>query len=398
MEQQLSEIYAIRALLRHYWKKGTNAEETVRQICAVEGPNVVDIETAHNWFSRFECGHLTLEPKKTIWLPSETWDEVFKFVPFSDLHQHIQMTCQRFWALSEPILNRLCPRVAKPIKICWESEESLRRFEIGNEISIAAISDDLMFMHLEELGNGNLLKWEWGAIPSDHPPPNITGFRRIIIQGQLDRQLLSLLREFSTRIVECQMDFNDLDNFVSALASQRISLADFFASFSKCDHLILYRQIPAEFLACPYVLCCASIEIHWLEFEPISVLNWLKNSSGIAKKFLTVYGYYCDAVTAEPVNLMIATLISEYRGEPVVPVPEFVVDLCDFEDLYLAEFEDQHLALIRLSETNWRLISRTTAADQNDDPNRDEHQQNSGEGPAENGSEKTLIEIGRFFS
>ncbi|KAL3081401.1 hypothetical protein niasHS_011645 [Heterodera schachtii] len=190
------------------------------------------------------------------------------------------------------------------------------------------------------------------------------------------------------------MDFNDLDNFVSALASQRISLA----SFSKCGHLILYRQIPAEFMACPYVLRCPSIEIHWLEFEPISVLNWLKTSSGIAKKSLTVYGYYCDAVSAEPVNLVIATLISEYRGEPIVPVPEFVVDLCDFEDLDLAEFEDQHLALIRLSETNWRLITLTTGADQHGDQNRDEHQQNSGEGPADNGSEKTTIEIGRFFS
>ncbi|KAL3068814.1 hypothetical protein niasHS_017380 [Heterodera schachtii] len=268
--EQLSETYAIRALLRHYWKKGTNSDETVRQICAVEGPNFVDIETAHNWFSLFELGHTTLEPKKTIWLPSETWDVVFKLVPFSDLQQHIQMTCQRFWALSEPIFNRMCA------------------------------------------------------------------------------------------------------------------------------HLVLYRQIPAEFMACPYVLRCPSIEIHWLEFEPISVLNWLKTSSGFAKKSLTIYGYYCDAVTTKPVNLVLATLISQYRGEPIVPVPEFVVDLCDFEDLYLAEFEDQHLALMRLSETNWRLISRTANAAENDQ-NR-EHEQNSGEGQAvEIGSEKTLIEIGRFF-
>ncbi|KAL3081705.1 hypothetical protein niasHT_035045 [Heterodera trifolii] len=380
MEQQLSENYAIHALLRHYWKKGTNADETVRQICAVEGPNFVDIETAHN-----------------CWLPSETWDDVFKFVPFSDFHHHIQMTCQRFWALSEPILNRLCPRVAKPIKICWESEESLRRFEIGNEIGKASINYDLMeFMDLEELGNDNLIKWESGAIPSEHPPPNIIGFQRIIIKGQIDRQLLSLLHEFSNRIVECQMDFNDIDNCVAALASHRISLNDFFASFSKCGHLVLYRQIPAELMACPYVLRCPSIEIHWLEFEPISVLNWLKTSSGFAKKSLTIYGYYCDAVTAEPVNLVLATLISQYRGKPILPVPEFVVDLYDFEDLYLAEFEDQNLALMRLSETNWRLISRTTNAAENDQ-NR-EHEQKSGEGKAvENGSEKTLIEIGRFF-
>ncbi|KAL3122369.1 hypothetical protein niasHT_001682 [Heterodera trifolii] len=346
--EQLSETYAIRALLRHYWKKGTNADETVRQICAVEGPNFVDIETAHNWFSLFDSGHTTLEPKKTIWLPSETWDDVFKLVPFSDLQQHIQMTCQRFWALSEPILNRMCPRVAKPIKICWESEESLRRFEIGNEIGKASINYDLMeFMDLEKLGNGNLIKWECSTIPSELPPPNIIGFQRIIIKGM-------------------------------------------------CAHLVLYRQIPAEFMACPYVLRCPSIEIHWLEFEPISVLNWLKTSSGFAKKSLTIYGYYCDAVTTKPVNLVLATLISQYRGEPIVPVPEFVVDLCDFEDLYLAEFEDQHLALMRLSETNWRLISRTANAAENDQ-NR-EHEQNSGEGQAvEIGSEKTLIEIGRFF-
>uniref|UniRef100_A0A183C628 HTH_48 domain-containing protein n=1 Tax=Globodera pallida TaxID=36090 RepID=A0A183C628_GLOPA len=77
-----TEEYAIRALLRHYWKKGLVAEATVREICAVEGPGTVDIEMARNWFALFESGHTRLEPKKIIWLPSETWEDVFKFVQF----------------------------------------------------------------------------------------------------------------------------------------------------------------------------------------------------------------------------------------------------------------------------------------------------------------------------
>uniref|UniRef100_A0A914IEN7 Mos1 transposase HTH domain-containing protein n=1 Tax=Globodera rostochiensis TaxID=31243 RepID=A0A914IEN7_GLORO len=366
-----TEEYAIRALLRHYWKKGLVAEATVREICAVEGPGTVDIEMARNWFALFESGHTRLEPKKTIWLPSETWEDVFKFVQFRYLYEHIPTTCRRFWALAEPILNGLCPRVAKRIKICWESEELLRRFERGEEIEASAATD-LEFQSLEQLGNGNLLRWEWSAFPSDQPPPNIIGFQSIIIQGQIDRQLLLLLQKLSTRIDECQLDFNDAANFMDALAYERISLDEFFASISRCSHMILYRQVAAEFISCPYVLRCPSIEMHWLEFEPQSVMNWLKTVSGCAKKSLTIYGYYCGASTAEPVNVLLATLISEFRAETVAR-PEFVLELCDFEELFLAEFEDNGLELARLSETNWRLISRSNA-DQNNEQQNDEEE------------------------
>uniref|UniRef100_A0A183CK22 Uncharacterized protein n=1 Tax=Globodera pallida TaxID=36090 RepID=A0A183CK22_GLOPA len=168
-----------------------------------------------------------------------------------------------------------------------------------------------------------------------------------------------------------------------------ISLDEFFASISRCSHMILYRQVAAEFLSCPYVLRCPSIEMHWLEFEPQSVMNWLKTVSGCAKKALTIYGYYCGASTAEPVNILLATLISEFRAETVAR-PEFVVELCDFEELFLAEFEDNGLELARLSETNWRLISRSNA-DQNNEQQNDEE-------VTVVGREKTLIEISRFFN
>lgn len=63
---ELAEQYAMRALLRHYWRKGMDAEGAVREICAVEGDNAVETQMARHWFELFEAGHLSLEERKSM--------------------------------------------------------------------------------------------------------------------------------------------------------------------------------------------------------------------------------------------------------------------------------------------------------------------------------------------
>ena len=46
----IEEKVVIRVLLRLYWKKGLNAAAATREICNVEGSNVLKENTAQWWF------------------------------------------------------------------------------------------------------------------------------------------------------------------------------------------------------------------------------------------------------------------------------------------------------------------------------------------------------------
>jgi len=50
-----------RVLLLHYWKKGVNAIEAVRQINDIEGDDTVNIRQVHRLFKRFKEGDTSLE-------------------------------------------------------------------------------------------------------------------------------------------------------------------------------------------------------------------------------------------------------------------------------------------------------------------------------------------------
>ena len=65
----------IRGLLRHYWKKGQNATTAAREICKVEGENVVNARTAQRWFERFGKGDMTLEDDDRSGRPITVDDE-----------------------------------------------------------------------------------------------------------------------------------------------------------------------------------------------------------------------------------------------------------------------------------------------------------------------------------
>lgn len=62
---------AIRALLRHYWKKGTSAKAAAEQICEVEGIGIVHRNTAAIWFKRFNEGDTSLVDKPRPGRPSD---------------------------------------------------------------------------------------------------------------------------------------------------------------------------------------------------------------------------------------------------------------------------------------------------------------------------------------
>jgi hypothetical protein len=55
------EKYAVRILLRHYWKQSHKAAAAAKDICDVEGEGTVNERTAPRWFRRFASGSLSLE-------------------------------------------------------------------------------------------------------------------------------------------------------------------------------------------------------------------------------------------------------------------------------------------------------------------------------------------------
>lgn len=89
----ICEKTVIRVLLRHYWKKGLTAAAATREICDVEGKDVVTANTAQWWFRRFKCGNTSLEDQERLGRPS-----VVNIENFRDLVE--QQTCSSTRQLS----------------------------------------------------------------------------------------------------------------------------------------------------------------------------------------------------------------------------------------------------------------------------------------------------------
>ena len=68
--QMMDEKFAIRVLLRHYWKKGLSARAAVAEICDVEGEGMVSKTTAIDWFKRFNNGETSLADQPRSGRPS----------------------------------------------------------------------------------------------------------------------------------------------------------------------------------------------------------------------------------------------------------------------------------------------------------------------------------------
>lgn len=57
------EKYAVRVLLRHYWKAGLSVRAATDKICSIEGIGSMNKSTAGEWFKRFTQGDTSLEDK-----------------------------------------------------------------------------------------------------------------------------------------------------------------------------------------------------------------------------------------------------------------------------------------------------------------------------------------------
>ena len=68
----------IRVLLRFFWKKGLTATAATREICEVEGKDVVNERTARRWFERFNHGDTSLVDKHRSGRPSVVDDEALR--------------------------------------------------------------------------------------------------------------------------------------------------------------------------------------------------------------------------------------------------------------------------------------------------------------------------------
>ena len=66
----MDEKTVVRVLRRHYWKKGLSEAAAAREICAVEGEDVVKEDTARWWFCRFGEGDTTIEDQSRSGRPS----------------------------------------------------------------------------------------------------------------------------------------------------------------------------------------------------------------------------------------------------------------------------------------------------------------------------------------
>jgi [histone H3]-lysine36 N-dimethyltransferase SETMAR len=71
-----NEKIAIRAILRHYWKKGLSARSAAAEINDIEGQGSISKSQAAEWFCRFREGDISLEDKSRSGRPRTLNDEL----------------------------------------------------------------------------------------------------------------------------------------------------------------------------------------------------------------------------------------------------------------------------------------------------------------------------------
>ena len=58
-------------IMLHYFKKGKNATETQKKICAVYGESAVTDRTCQKWFAKFHAGDFSLDSASRSGRPGE---------------------------------------------------------------------------------------------------------------------------------------------------------------------------------------------------------------------------------------------------------------------------------------------------------------------------------------
>ena len=75
-----------RHILLFYFRKGKNASQAHKKVCAVYGDEALKERQCQNWFSKFRSGDFSPKDKKRSGRPVEVDDALIKAIIDSDRH------------------------------------------------------------------------------------------------------------------------------------------------------------------------------------------------------------------------------------------------------------------------------------------------------------------------
>jgi histone-lysine N-methyltransferase SETMAR len=184
--------YEILVLLRHYWKQGFKATESVQKINQIEGEGQVVNRTAQFWFKKFSQGDTSLKRKKGSGRPSKAKTDVI-----SDIVKQNPITTVRKVAneLSIPkstvfdhfkklgLANKRCREVPhelnleqcqKRVEICKKLLENPQSFRFFKRI----VTCDEKWIYFRNLNSSN----QW--LPQGEPGLSV------VKRGQFDQKAM----------------------------------------------------------------------------------------------------------------------------------------------------------------------------------------------------------------
>uniref|UniRef100_A0A183C0X3 Uncharacterized protein n=1 Tax=Globodera pallida TaxID=36090 RepID=A0A183C0X3_GLOPA len=234
--------------------------------------------------------------------------------------------------LAELALAAFHPMVAKIVHITWDPKLSSHRLFIQS------------VKYPFSIGRRTNLPTKFPAAP---PSRNIVGIERIRVEGKMSREVLQFLSHCAVKIEHCELDFENLEEFLNELAEQKIHLNEFFAVFgSRCSSVWLdgrFCSLSADFLS---AVRCPSLSI----LRPFSPFN--------AKSLQN-----CDGVN-KAIEHFVQMLLKQCRQQSDKNTGGFVVELHNFRMESLKQFEDGHLSFCMINPQFWMLKSKTPAEDE----------------------------------
>ncbi|GFV64583.1 histone-lysine N-methyltransferase SETMAR [Trichonephila clavipes] len=91
-----------RHILLFYFRKGKNASQAHKKLCAVYGDEALRERQCQNWFAKFRSGDFSLKDEKRSGRPVEVDDDLMKAIIDTDRHSttreiaeklHVSHTC-----------------------------------------------------------------------------------------------------------------------------------------------------------------------------------------------------------------------------------------------------------------------------------------------------------------
>uniref|UniRef100_A0A914HVW5 F-box domain-containing protein n=1 Tax=Globodera rostochiensis TaxID=31243 RepID=A0A914HVW5_GLORO len=288
------------------------------------------------------------------WLPSETLFDVLSLLPDDCLSTTIPFVCRRLRDLAELALAAFHPMVAKIVHITWDPKLS------SHQLFIQSVKYPF------SIGRRTNLPTKFPAAP---PSRNIVGIERIRVEGRMSREVLQFLSHCAVKIENCELDFENLEEFLNELAEQKIHLDEFFAVFgSRCSSVWLdgrFCSLSPDFLS---AVRCPSLSILrplW-PFDAQSLQNWINcpRADGRAKLLTIIGNGKQSGQVNNAIEHFVQMLLEQCRQQSDKNTGGFVVELHNFCMDNLKQFEDGHLSFCMVNPQFWMLKSKTPAEDE----------------------------------